>query len=62
MTDSIVERHVRELIDLPKSNDFNGKNTTDNKMKRIREIIIESALDSTGDGNYNDDLLLKKRL
>lgn len=39
--------HVRELIDRPKST------TTDNKMKRIREIIIESALDSTGDGNYN---------
>lgn len=48
----MVARKTKEFLAPPKSPETPKKYTADYKLNKIREIIISSALESTGHGNY----------
>lgn len=48
----MVARKTKEFLAPPKSPETPEKYTADYKLNKIREIIISSALESTGHGNY----------
>jgi hypothetical protein len=52
MSENMVARKTKEFLAPPKSPETPEKYTADYKLNKIREIIISSALESTGHGKY----------